>query len=361
MSTWFSRIRFLLQRRRLDADLREEIESHRAMRQSALEANGMTPDAEASASRRALGNVALAMEDARDVWAIRTVESAWQDVRAAARGLRKSPSFAVIAIGTLALGIGANTALFSIFNSLVLRPLPVHDPGRLVLLDNGPWTYPIWDEVQRLDRDVVAGTIAWSDQTFDLSDGGETRLVDGALVSGRYFDVLGVPAARGRVLASRDDVRGTNDFVAVISHRFWQEHFGGADDVVGRTVTLQRVPFTVVGVLPAEFFGTVVGRRTDLFVPLALHPFVHSEAMAWFDAPSSWWLDVMMRLEPGQSLEQATTAARALQPQIRAATMPDWSEEMRARYLDEPFTLVPATTGKSALRGHRPAADFVHI
>ena len=137
MTTIFRRLRYFFGRSRHDADLREEIEAHRALRQDAFERDGLAPEDAAHASRRALGNVALAVDDARDVWTIRTVDSLWQDVRAALRGLRKSPGFAVVAIGTLALGIGANTALFSIFSSLILRPLPVRDPGSLALLTNG--------------------------------------------------------------------------------------------------------------------------------------------------------------------------------------------------------------------------------
>lgn len=141
MNTFFRRLRYLLQSSRREAELREEIEAHRALRQGAFERDGLEPEDAAHASRRALGNVALAVDDARDVWTIRTVDGVWQDVRAALRGLRKSQGFALVAIGTLALGIGVNTALFSIFSSLILRPLPVRDPGSLALLTNGSW-YP---------------------------------------------------------------------------------------------------------------------------------------------------------------------------------------------------------------------------
>ena len=137
MTTIFRRLLYFLGRSRHEADLREEIEAHRALRQDAFERDGLAPEDAALASRRALGNVALAVDEVRDVWTIRTIDSLWQDVRSALRGLRKSPGFALVAIGTLALGIGANTALFSIFSSLILRPLPVRDPGSLALLANG--------------------------------------------------------------------------------------------------------------------------------------------------------------------------------------------------------------------------------
>ena len=148
MKTLFRRLLHLLRWSRYEADLRAEIEAHRALRQDAFERDGLAPDAAAHASQRALGNVALAVDDTRDVWAIRTVDSLRQDVRAALRGLRKSPGFALVAIGTLALGIGANTALFSIFNGLILRPLPVHQPDRLALLIDGLWSYPVWQHIR---------------------------------------------------------------------------------------------------------------------------------------------------------------------------------------------------------------------
>ena len=207
MMTILRRLLYVLRRSHHDAELREEIETHRAHRQAALEREGLAPEDAARASRRAIGNVTLAVEDARDVWVVRTLDSVWQDVRAAVRGLRKSPGFVVIAIGTLALGIGANTALFSIFNSLMLRPLPVRDAGSLALLAGGSWTYPIWEEMKRFDGELFDGVVAWAEESFDLSQGGRTELVNGAFVSGRFFDVLGVAPARGGVANSASDWR----------------------------------------------------------------------------------------------------------------------------------------------------------
>src|SRR5918994_5185296 len=189
MTTLFRRLLYFLRRSRHDVDLREEIEAHRALRQDAFERDGLAPEDAAHASRRALGNVALAVDDARDVWTIRTVDSLWQDVRVALRGLRKSPGFALVAIATLALGIGANTALFSIFSGLILRPLPVREPSRLALLTNGSWSYPIWEEIRARETGLFDGAFAFSSQTFDLSPSGQTDPVDGAYVSGRLFDV----------------------------------------------------------------------------------------------------------------------------------------------------------------------------
>src|SRR5688572_5451984 len=241
MNTILRRLQHLLRRSRHDADLREEMETHRTLRQAALERDGLDPDAAAWASRRAMGNVTLAAEDARDVWVLRTVDQLWQDVRIAVRGLRKNPVFTLIAIATLALGIGANTSLFSIFNGLILRPLPVRDPGRLALLLDGSWSYPVWAEIKARENDLFDGAVAWANESFDLSRGGQSTFVEGAHVSGRFFEVLGVSAVRGRMLTPADDTAARPDGpVAVTSHRFWRDQFAGTDDVIGRQITLQR-------------------------------------------------------------------------------------------------------------------------
>ncbi|MGH9162805.1 MAG: ABC transporter permease [Vicinamibacteraceae bacterium] len=350
MNTFLRGLLHLLRRSRHDADLREEIETHRALRQAALERDGLDSGEAASASQRAMGNVTLAVEEVRDVWVSRAVDQLWQDIRIAVRGLSKNPVFTLVAIATLALGIGANTALFSIFNGLILRPLPVRDPGSLALLTNGSWSYPIWEEIRSRETELFDGAFAWSDQRFDLSRGGQSAFVDGAYVSGRFFEELGVSAVRGRMLTPADDsAAATDGSVAVISHRFWREHFAGADDVVGRQVMLQRRAVTIIGVMPPGFFGVHVGRMTDVMLPFAAEPLIRGQE-SWLAAVDSSWLEMMVRLKPGQSLEQANATLRGVQPQIRAATVTGVVGARAARYLTNPLTLASATTGKSSLR-----------
>jgi putative ABC transport system permease protein len=353
MSAFLRRVMYFLGRSRHDADLRDEIESHRAHRQDALERDGLASDAAAWASRRAIGNVAVTLEDVRDVWVSRAVDQLWQDIRIAVRGLRKNPVFTLVAIATLALGIGANTALFSIFNGLILRPLPVRDPGRLALLLDGSWSYPVWAEIKARENDLFDGAVAWANERFDMSRGGQSAFVDGAHVSGRFFEVLGVSAVRGRMLTPADDAAAAPDGpVAVISHRFWREQFAGADDVIGRQVTLQRRAFTVVGVMPPGFFGVDVGRMTDVMLPFAAEPLMRGQESQLASVASSW-LNMIVRRKPGQSLEQANAALRGVQPQIRAATVSGVAATRAARYLTRPLTLEDAATGRSSLR-----ADF---
>jgi putative ABC transport system permease protein len=343
MNTIFRRLLYFLRRSRYDADLREEIATHRTLRQDALERDGLRSDEAAWASRRALGNIELAVEDAREVWTARVVDHVRQDIRFAVRGLRKSPGFALVAIGTLALGIGANTALFSIFSSLILRPLPVRDPGSLALLTNGSWSYPIWQEIRARETELFDGAFAWSNQRFDLSSSGQTDPVDGAYVSGRFFDVLGVIAIRGRMITPADDGGAAPDgHVAVITHRLWRQRFVGASDVVGRQLTVQRVPFTIVGVMPPGFFGPDVGRMTDVMLPFAAEPLIRGQE-SWLADRGSSWLQIIARLKPGQGLERANAALRSMQPQIVESST-------RSVQRSEPLTLAPAATGNSSLR-----------
>jgi putative ABC transport system permease protein len=356
MKTLWRRLLHLVRWSRHEADLREEIETHRSLRNEALERDGLGPHDAVHASRRAIGNIPLAIEDAREVWAMRALDHTRQDVRDAVRGLRKSPGFACVTIATLALGIGANTALFSIFNSLIMRPLPVRDPGSLALVAGGQWSYPVWQEISARADPRFDGAFAWSAQSFDLTKGGRPVRVDGAYVSGRFFDVLGVPAFRGRMLMPADDSAALpNGAVAVVSHRFWRQHFDGADDVVGRQLTVlierQRFLLTVVGVMPPDFFGVDVGRTADVVLPFAAEPFLQGPNSALSTVGMSW-LEIIVRLKPGQTIEHANAALRSVQSQIRDAVLPGLraNPAFAARYLTDPLTLVPAAAGASGLR-----------
>jgi predicted permease len=347
MTSLIRRLWYRVTQSRQDADLAEEIETHRQLRQAQLERDGLSPAEAAAVSRRALGSVMLAREEAHEVWTFAWLEHAWQDLRIALRGLRQSPTFALVAIATLALGIGANTALFSIFNSLLLRQLPVRDPASLVLLEGGSYTYAIWEAVEANAAPVFDGTFAYANTRFDLAPAGQQMPIDGCYVSGGLFEVLGVDAVRGRVLARADDRRdaGADPNVAVISHRFWQQRFGGADDAIGATLMLDRKPFTVVGVMPADFAGIDVGRVADVVIPFAAEPTLRGADSA-LGHRTSWWLEIMGRLKPGATVDHANAAVRTLQPVIRREAMPPRAES----FLDEPLTLAPAATGRSPLR-----------
>ena len=294
-----------------------------------------------------------------------------QDLRVAVRMLRAAPIVTGIAILSLALGIGANTAIFSLVNSLLLRTLPVAEPERLVILsaasrgNTAAWNYTLWEEIRRRAPQLFDGAVAWSggdarDRLNLSTAGGDVQAVDGAYVSGDFFTTLGVPALLGRTLTAADDVRGggPDGPVAVISYGMWQRRFGGDANVIGTSLVIERIPFTIVGVTPREFFGAEVGRTFDVAVSLNAEQLIRGKDSAIDEGMN--WLYIMVRLKPGQSAAAATSLLRSVQPQIREAvvpaTLPPQAQDPALRqladqvFLKDPFTLVPASLGASRLR-----------
>jgi putative ABC transport system permease protein len=271
------------------------------------------------------------------------------DTRDAVRALAATPIVTLVSVLSLALGIGANTALFSILSSLVIKQLPVKEPGQLVVIDRTSWPNPIWEQIRERQYDLFDGAGAWSPEHFNLSESGRVDAVSGAYVNGGLFQTLGVAAKAGRTLIAADDVRGggSDGLVAVISSRFWQARFGGARDVLGRQLSVNGVHFAIVGILPDGFMGPQIGRAMDVFVPIAAEAAIRGRESS-LDARDSWWLQLVARLKPGQSIDQAAAALNAARPAIRDATMPlTESPERRARWLARVIQLFPAATGVS--------------
>ena len=352
------RLRALFRPRQIDSDLDAELGLHLDLEEAKRRAAGHAPADAHRQARAAFGSPTAVADACRDERGFRWLETTVRNVKYGFRTLAAHPVISLSIVGSLALGIGANTALFSILNGLTLRPLPVADPAALALLDKGSWTNPIWEEIRSRSRDLFDGGFAWSEQNFDTSNGGERAPVRGAYVSGEFFDVLGVSAVRGRPLTRADDPSAAtlSSRVAVISYSYWQSHYRGADDVIGREILVQRLPFTIVGVAPKGFFGPEVGKVYDLFVPLASERMMRA-ADSMLGGRSTWWLEVMIRRKAGQTVEQATDALRGVQPQIRDAARPEAGGD---RFLAEPMTLVPAVTGRSSIR-ERYAAPLLAI
>lgn len=250
------------------------------------------------------------------------------DLRYAARALRRTPGFVLITFATLAVGIGANVAVFSLFQQILLRPLPVFQPGRLVnLTDPGPkqigqdwmtatsgsggldtlFSYPMFRDLERLQA-PFSGLAAHRPFEASLSTGEQARRDRGVFVSGSYFSVLGLRPAAGRLLDSRDERVPAQADSVVLSHAYWQSDFGGDPNAVGRRLIVNGVPLTIVGVAPAGFDGTAVGARPSVFVPISFH-----EVDAPFSIPNHerrdwYWAHLFARLKPGVTREQAAAA-----------------------------------------------------
>jgi predicted permease len=285
-------------------------------------------------------------------------------VRLAIRSLSATPLVSILAVLSLALVIGANTAIFSILNGLLLRALPVREPQRLVhvtdsvLRETGEtrvraWSYPAWLQIRQRPH-LFESASAWSFSRFDLASGGETQFVEGIWADGNFFELLGVPAVLGRTFSTVDDQPdgGPDGPVTVISYGCWQRRFGGSQDAIGRVVRLNGVPFTIVGVTPQEFFGVEVGRSFDFIVPLLPTELLARGRDSRLESASTNFLSILARLKPGQSLEAASAALRQVQPEIRNATLEPWSKDVADRYLTSPFTVIPAATGYSTLRSN---------
>jgi predicted permease len=258
------------------------------------------------------------------------MNSLWQDLRYGLQTLVKHPGFTAVAVLTLALGVGANTALFSVVDAVLLKKLPVREPDRLVLfratwdrekfgpggyngsnqrdpatgLTNGT-SFPVQTYTRlRQEQGVLSDVFAFSSVDLNLNAGGQAEVVDGQVVSGNYYSALGVPPFLGRTISEADDSAGASP-VAVLSHRYWVTRFGGDREVLGRQVNLNNIAFTIVGVTPPGFEGTgQVGSSRDVSIPLAWEPQVGGER-SMMKGAGIWWLRMMGRLQPGVTLEQA--------------------------------------------------------
>jgi predicted permease len=282
----------------------------------------------------------------------------WQDIRLAWRAVRRAPLTAVVVLLTLALGVGANAAVFGVVNSLLLRPLPVSDPHRLATvssptgIDRGypagfGWSLPMWQRFQPTIA-LFGGAVAWMPARFDLAQAGERQPAEGLFTSGSYFTTLGVAAWRGRLFTAADDrtAGGPDGPSAVISYGLWQRRFGGADHVIGTPLVVDGVPLTIIGVAAPSFFGVEVGRPFDVAVPLQVEPLLRGDRSQL----QRHRLSVMVRLKPGQSTAAGSAVLRALQPGIIGVT-PGQMASVEPRALREPFTLVPAPAGTSGANG----------
>ncbi|HKS66550.1 MAG TPA: ABC transporter permease [Candidatus Acidoferrales bacterium] len=351
---WLSRF---FHRSEQDAQLDSELRFHVEHQTADNIAAGMNPD---EARRRALaqfGGLEYIKEETRDARGTHFIESLLQDIRFALRMLRKSPGFTAVAILTLALGIGANTAIFSLIEAVMLRMLPVQNPQQLVQIkvksprsqDPGSSvTTPIWEQV-RDHQDVFAGVFAWSPRTFDLADGGEENDINGIYASGDYFNVLGVRPTAGRLLTTSDDVRGCSG-VAVLSYGFWQERYAGAQSAVGASIRLNGHYFPIVGVSHRGFSGTDVGTPFEVAIPICAAAILGRS----LDVRDAWWLSMIGRLKPGANIAQAQARMKVLSPTLFGAVVPqDWSAKSQDIFRNDTFVLNAASTGSTSSDGVR--------
>jgi putative ABC transport system permease protein len=366
MSLWrqFSRgLRVLTHRRDADKDVADEVQHF--IDQATLEfvARGFSPEEARRAAKLETGNTDVVREEIRARGWENVVGSLFADLRYGVRTLRKSPGFATVAILTLALGIGVNTALFQLLDALLLRTLPVNLPRQLSELrlqdttglrgsqrsENPVLTNGIWERIRDHRPEAFSGMFAWAEDDFNTAPIGEVHHALGLWVSGDFFRVLGVRPIAGRVFAPSDDRRGCGLPGAVISYAFWQGELGGDASVLGRKITVDYHPVTVIGITPATFTGLDVGQSFDVALPLCSQASLDSDS--FLDAGTIWWLSIMGRLKPGWTREQATAELVSESPGIFEATLPrEYPGENVKDYLGFKLEAYPAATGISPLR-----------
>ena len=338
--------------RELDADLDDELRAYVAQLTDEYRARGYEPEDALRAARIEAGAIESVKDQVRDARSGASIETLWQDIRFGIRLLRRSPSFVGAAVVSLALGIGANSAVFGLLNALRLRSLPIPHAHELaeIRLDgprccrhtgrNKQLSSPLWNEI-RSEQQAFAEIAAFADTRFNLSPRGEVRYVEGLFVSGNFFQVLGVPAALGRAIGPEDDRPGCNPGIAVISDALWRREYGGASDILSRRLPT-RTGQSIIGVMPASFFGVEVGRRFDVAMPLCA---------SGFNRADHWWLAVLGRLKPGWTADQATAHLTAIGPALlRATTPPNYGAEQAKQFAALKFSVHAAPNGVSPLR-----------
>ncbi len=345
------RLRALFRKNDLERDLDDEMLFHIEKEIEQNVARGMSPQAARTAAMRSFGGgVEQFKEEARDARGVRLIEETRQDARYAVRMMRKAPGFTLVAVISLALGIGANTALFSVVDSVLLKTLPVKDPDRLVLFEwqagkdfrttgtngygVGGWApgmrgsssfhYRVFETLKEQDgplSDIFAFAKMWE---ANISADGRAEMESGQYVSGNYFSALGVSPAIGRTLDDGDDTPNAQP-AAMISYGYWQSRFGGDPSVIGKQISINKVPFTLVGVTPRGFAGTLqVNMKPAVIVAMSLEPTVEGKGtgMAHDGEPGIWWVHLMGRLKPGATPEQATASLNGAFQAVALELMP---------------------------------------
>ena len=366
------RVRSIFQRGAVNSELDEELRFHLEQQTAKHVQAGLTPEEAQRRARLEFGGLVQVKENCREARGVTFLETLAQDVRFGFRLLRKSPGFTAVVVWTLALGIGANTAIFTLVNAVMLRSLPVEKPDELVVLqwqaraeptqlgrhsygDCGAeklgsgasgcsFTGPMYKEIAGR-KDLFQSAMAFAGPaTLNLSENGPASVAQGDLVSGNYFGTLGVQAALGRTLEPEDEKPGAAP-VAVLNYGYWQSAFGGAAGVVGRTIRLNNVVFTIVGIASPQFTRLTPGKSVNLWVavtqaaPLGIH-------WGTMQVENSWWLTVVGRLQPEVSRTQAEAALNSwFGNEVMQSAKPVWKKG------DDPrLVVLPAQKGLVGFR-----------
>jgi predicted permease len=352
------RLRSLLRGSRVEHELSEELRDHLEREIEVLRGRGLSPDEARAEALRGFGNVALVQERVRDTRRVRWIEDLLRDLAYAVRSLRRTPGFTAVTALSLAAAIGANTAIFTLVNTLLLRSLPVERPHELLELGRqtssgvGNFSYPLYERV-RDQTTTFSDVVTVSSTMMRAEDGASDQPPTGRYVSGNFFDALGVRPALGRLLTPADDRMDTT--VAVIGYGLWQRRFGGDPGVVGKTLTLPAPPamkaaatFTIVGVAPRDFHGLTVGLSDDFYVPITSEARLSPRSL--LKSPGAGWLKVVGRLKPGASRASAKADTEVIYARFLDDAAAFASPEVIRQQRAQPVTVGSARAGLAGPR-----------
>jgi len=350
-------LRSVFRREKFEQEMQAELRFHIESYADDLVRQGMPREQALRRARIEFGAVEAQKEECRASLGLRLWDELRADVRYALRAMRKNPGFTAVAVLTLALGIGANTAIFTLVDALVLRMVPVERPQELYQVQ---WRRPqggrpgtslsnsLWENL-RARQDVFTSIASWGQQDFNLATSGAVQRANGIWVSGEFFAMLGVTPAAGRLITTADDQPGCTP-VAVLSYDFWQRHFGGATSAVGSTLPLNGHSFTIIGVSAPAFHGLDVGTKFEVAAPNCSTRLLDGDRPRLVER-SYWWLSVIGRVKPGLTPQQVSARVGALSPQVWEASLPqDWDKDSQNNFRHRRFFAIPAATGLSDLR-----------
>ncbi len=349
------RLRALFGRKHVETELHEEFHFHLEHLRDQNLAAGMAPDEARREALRELGGLSQFQEECRDARGVNFIAQLLQDVRYGLRMLLRNPGFSAVAILSLALGIGANTAIFTLINALTLKSLPVAKPEELIQIQprtpkgaQGSLSYYAL-EFFHSHPELFAGVFVQASHRFDVELGGQTAPIEGAYVSGDYFPTLGVPPLIGRSIGMDDDKDGAAAPMAVLSYRFWMARFAGDRSALGRTLVVEGTPLEIVGVMPPSFFGVEVGKSPNIFLPLSLEPVLDKDR-SLLHIRAAWWLNILARKKAGLSDAAIQAGLAVLWPRVVNEVLPLKNGQPVAQFLKWRIETVDAGRGISGLR-----------
>jgi predicted permease len=349
VSQLWRRLLSLLRRRRHEREMEEAMRFHLEMQIEQNLEGGMEPENARYAAERQFGNQTWLKEVSREMWSVRFFETLMQDLRYGVRMLVKNPGFTTIAVLTLALGIGANTVVFSIINAVLFRPRPVAEPERLVELYSGDARNPYGgaayqDYLSFRDQgEVFSGLAAYRPGRYKLGGEDGVEPVIGEVVSGNYFDVIGVKAFRGRTFLPEEDRTPGSHPVVVIGHDLWRRRFGADPALIGKTIEINNQALTVIGIAPPEYTGMIRVLAAEVWVPVMMIPRLEpADDMSLLNNRGFDWLFIVGRLKPEATLEQARARFDLISGQLREAYPEFWRKRAESgATLEKSVTILP--------------------